>query len=84
MTAIDDDLLTFDDLAEKLKMSVDKAKRLAHQHDWPRLEFSRKTIRFSPAHVVAILKMHDVEPDRTAGQSLGIDGQTERSRKRSA
>ena len=76
------ELLTVADVAEKLKISEELAKRLSKADNWPRVKISSKTIRYRPQHVELIVALYDhVEK---AAPIKGLAGQTAASRRRSA
>lgn len=81
MTA-DDDLLTPDDLAERMKISSRRrVVELCAEYDWPHTRIGR-TIRFTEDQYAAILAQHTVKP---SGASVGVaSGLTARSARRSA
>ena len=54
-----DETLTYEQIADQIKMSVHYVKR--HAHEWPHLRFGR-AYRFSEAHLAEIKKMHERAP----------------------
>lgn len=77
------ELLTAADVADRLGISEEQVQRRTRNEVWPCVRFSRKTIRYRPEHVEAIIAMHEQQPGPLA-TSRGIPGQTVRSRRRSA
>jgi hypothetical protein len=77
-------LLTVEDLAAELKLPVERTKRLARENDWPCIRFSRKSVRYSPDNVAAIVSMHAAKPKPRAAKTAGVPGQTAHSRARAS
>lgn len=79
-------LITADELARDLGMTVDQLHRLRRRRRWPYVQITRLDIRFTPGQVEEIVEMHSVTPakDPTPEQTSGLPGQTERSKQRSA
>ena len=73
------ELLTAEQVAGQLGLSVNVFKRRAAAEDWPCVRFSARTIRYRAEHVEAIIALHETTP--TTGAAFG---QTARSRRRSA
>lgn len=78
---MNDDLFTPEELAAKLKLSVERTKSLARQHDWPCVKFSSKSVRYSPENVAAIIAQHAYTAE--VPKRGGLPGQTALSRARS-
>jgi hypothetical protein len=75
-----DELLTAEDLAERLHISVDLVRRRTKADKWPHVRFGGKTIRYRNEHVDAIVALYD-----NAGTPVrSVGGQTAGSRRRSA
>lgn len=74
-------LLSAADLAERLGISEELAKRKTTEQDWPCVRFSARTIRYREEHVEQIVARYE-----RAGSTLSAvpdSGQTERSKQRS-
>lgn len=77
---MNEELLTADDLATKLRISANQVKRLTKAESWPHVRFSGKTIRYRSEHVDAIVALYDKQETPTRG----ISGQTAASRRRAS
>lgn len=74
------ELLTADDVAEVLNISAELVRRRTNAEGWPCVRFSRKTIRYRPEHLEAIIGLHEVEADQPTRP--GMPTLTARSRAR--
>lgn len=76
--------LTPAELGEHLGATEENVLRWRRQYGWPSLKIGNH-IRFSPEHVQQIEALHEAKADtEAAGLEVLIDGQTSRSRGRSA
>lgn len=77
------ELLTAEQVAESLGISVDQVKRRTASEKWPHIKFSTKTIRYRPEHIEAIIAAHESteKPKNVDGNKFG---QTSRSKAKSA
>lgn len=75
------ELLNAAEVAEYLGISAEQVQKRTRTEGWPCIKFSRKTIRYRPDHIEAIIAMHERQGTPL---SPGVPGQTERSRQRSA
>jgi len=57
------ELLTAEEMAERLRVKPDTVKAWARQGTIPKLKLSHKVIRFDPVAVVAALSKHAKEAD---------------------
>ena len=79
-------LLTEEDLAAKLRLPAEDIPVLRVRYSWPHVKLTRKTVRFTPDQVEAIIKQHSrggVAPSPRAEQPVALPGQTRRSASRS-
>lgn len=71
-------------LAALLNVPEENVLRWRRQHSWPSFKVGRK-IRFTQEHVDKILAQHEAQPAPVAPVTdIVIEGQTERSKRRSA
>lgn len=82
MTTAPTTLLTPADLAARLKLTEAQVLDLRRKHNWPCVQFSRKTIRFSVDQANQIVARHAAEPTQPAETVTAIEGQTAASRRR--
>lgn len=76
------ELLTAEQVAEQLQITVDQVKRRTTADNWPCVRLSSKTIRYRPEHVEFIIALYD-QAGKVAPVK-GLAGQTAASRRRSA
>lgn len=78
-----DTLLTPAQLGERLHLSEDQVLRLRRIHNWPCVQFNRKSVRFTEEQVAQIIDRHAADPKPAEEISLpAIAGQTKRSARR--
>lgn len=75
-----DELLTADQVADILHISVHQVKRRTAADNWPCVKFSGKTIRYTTANVDAIVARYA----STSNASAGLEGQTAGSKARAS
>lgn len=75
-----DELLTAEEVAEILHISIHQVKRRTATDKWPCIRFSGKTIRYSAANVEAIKAMYA----STETGATGLEGQTKGSKARAS
>lgn len=72
------ELMTAEQVAERLGISVNQVKRRTVAENWPSVRFSARTIRYRAEHVEQIIAMHESIADIKGFRT----GQTARSRRR--
>jgi len=73
-------LITDDELAETLGLTVAELRRYCRDKGWPCVRPKRNVWRFTEAHVEEIVASLTVKPNRVAQTSTGgLPGQTARS-----
>ena len=77
------ELLTAEQVAESLGISIDQVKRRTASEKWPHVRFSTKTIRYRAEHVEAIIAAHE-STEKPQIESNNKFGQTARSKAKSA
>lgn len=78
------DLITVDQLAERFGITVEQVEKYRLKKQWPCVKFGRNDVRFTAEQVEAIVSMHTWHVAPAAIKRPGIDGQTERSRRRAS
>lgn len=76
-------LITDGALADEFGIDVERLHKLRRRYAWPHVRLGRKDIRFTPAQVEEIVRMHS-EDAPSLPSSVAIAGQTKRSARRSA
>lgn len=76
------DLLTAEQVAERLGITVDQVKRRTLADRWPCVRFSSRTIRYREEHAEQIIAMYEAVSEPAAPSD--IFGQTSRSKAKSA
>jgi len=73
------------DLADQLGWSEAKTAEKRRREKWPHINFGRFDKRYTDAQIEQIIAMHAVTPGKPkTGPAIVIEGQTERSKRRSA
>ena len=76
-------VLTPDELADKLSITTKKLHELRRKHRWPCLKFGRFDVRFTDAQVDQIVAQMTVAPSTpTHPEPVTVPGQTARSASR--
>lgn len=82
-------LLSPEQLADELGLTVTQVKDYTREHDWPCVRFSLKTVRYTPEQVEQIIAAHTEvtgDPDPVEGANVAQlrAAQTTRSRRHRA
>ena len=75
------DLITDAELAERMRLDLDRFHALRKRHGWPCVKLGRFEFRFTEAQIEQIVAAHTVTPARRL-KAKPVKGQTARSANR--